>query len=91
MAPQKVFFHVAGFGDVDLVGELDWEPGADPVYPRRMDDGNKAAVVPSTPETVSLWAKGPEAWPVTVVPESGDCETVPRQAWWPPFLVSELV
>ena len=30
---------VAGFGDVELVGELDWEPAADPVYLRRLDDG----------------------------------------------------
>ena len=32
-------FNVAGFGDVELAGELDWEPGAGPVYLRRLDDG----------------------------------------------------
>jgi hypothetical protein len=32
-------FHVAGFGDVTLAGELDWEPGAGPVYLRRIADG----------------------------------------------------
>jgi hypothetical protein len=32
-------FHVAGLGDVELAGELDWEPGAGPVYLRRLDDG----------------------------------------------------
>ena len=29
----------AGFGDVALAGELDWEPGAGPVYLRRLADG----------------------------------------------------
>jgi hypothetical protein len=32
-------FTIAGFGDVVLAGELDWEPGAGPVYLRRLDDG----------------------------------------------------
>ena len=32
-------FHVAGFGDVALAGELDWEPDAGPVYLRRLGDG----------------------------------------------------
>ncbi len=32
-------FTIAGFGDVELAGELDWEPGAGPVYLRRLDDG----------------------------------------------------
>jgi hypothetical protein len=31
-------FDVAGFGDVELAGELDWESGAGPVYLRRLDD-----------------------------------------------------
>jgi hypothetical protein len=29
----------AGFGDVELAGELDWEPGAVTVYLRRLDEG----------------------------------------------------
>jgi len=32
-------FTVLGFGDVELAGEMDWEPGAGPVYLRRLDDG----------------------------------------------------
>jgi hypothetical protein len=32
-------FTILGFGDVRLAGELDWEPGAGPVYLRRLDDG----------------------------------------------------
>ncbi len=32
-------FTIVGFGDVELAGELDWEPGAGPVYLRRLDDG----------------------------------------------------
>jgi hypothetical protein len=28
-------FTLLGFGDVELAGELDWEPGAGPVYLRR--------------------------------------------------------
>ena len=36
---QEGVFHVAGFGDVTLAGELDWEPGAGPVYLRRIADG----------------------------------------------------
>ena len=36
---QEGVFHVAGFGDVALAGELDWEPGAGPVYLRRLADG----------------------------------------------------
>src|SRR6266568_5112225 len=36
---QEGVFHVAGFGDVELAGELDWEPGVGPVYLRRLDDG----------------------------------------------------
>ena len=32
-------FDIAGFGDVGLAGELDWEPGTGPVYLRRLDDG----------------------------------------------------
>lgn len=32
-------FAILGFGDVELAGELDWEPGAGPVYLRRLDDG----------------------------------------------------
>ena len=35
---QEGVFDVAGFGDVELAGELDWEPGAGWVYLRRMDD-----------------------------------------------------
>lgn len=29
---------MARFGDVELAGELDWEPGAGPVYLRRLDN-----------------------------------------------------
>jgi hypothetical protein len=36
---QEGVFHVAGFGDVALAGELDWEPGAGPVYLRRLAHG----------------------------------------------------
>ena len=32
-------FDVAGFGDVELAAELDWEPGAGPLYLRRLGDG----------------------------------------------------
>jgi hypothetical protein len=32
-------FTILGLGDVELAGELDWEPGAGPVYLRRLDDG----------------------------------------------------
>jgi hypothetical protein len=32
-------FTILGFGDVELAGELDWEPGTGPVYLRRLDDG----------------------------------------------------
>jgi hypothetical protein len=35
---QEGVFDVAGFGDVELAGELDWEPGAGPLYLRRLDD-----------------------------------------------------
>ena len=31
-------FDVAGVGDFELAAELDWEPGAGPVYLRRQDD-----------------------------------------------------
>jgi hypothetical protein len=31
-------FDVTGFGDVELAAELDWEPGAGPVYLRRLGD-----------------------------------------------------
>jgi hypothetical protein len=31
-------FDVAGFGDVELASELDWESGTGPVYLRRLDD-----------------------------------------------------
>jgi hypothetical protein len=31
-------FDVAGVGDFELAAELDWEPGAGPVYLRRLDD-----------------------------------------------------
>jgi hypothetical protein len=40
---QEDVFHVAGFGDVTLAGELDWEPGAGPVYLRRIADGPRRA------------------------------------------------
>lgn len=49
-------FDIAGFGDVELAGELDWEPGAGPVYLRRLDDGQvwRADIAitarPATPE-----------------------------------------
>ncbi len=36
---QEGVFRIAGFGDVELAGELDWEPGAGPVYLRRLGDG----------------------------------------------------
>lgn len=36
---QERIFTILGFGDVELAGELDWEPGAGPVYLRRLDDG----------------------------------------------------
>ena len=51
--------HVAGFGDVELAGELDREPGAGPVYLRRLDSGQlwRADITmtarPSTPEEAS--------------------------------------
>jgi len=32
-------FTLLGFGDVELAGELDWEPGDGPVYLRCLDDG----------------------------------------------------
>jgi hypothetical protein len=32
-------FTILGFGDVELAGELDWEPGDGPVYLRCLDDG----------------------------------------------------
>ncbi len=56
---QEGVFHVAGFGDVELAGELDWEPGAGPVYLRRLDDGQVWRVDitmtarPTTPEEAS--------------------------------------
>jgi FMN phosphatase YigB (HAD superfamily) len=31
-------FEIAGFGHVELAGELDWESGAGPMYLRRLDD-----------------------------------------------------
>lgn len=49
-------FDVAGVGDVELAAELDWEPGAGPVYLRRLDDGQvwRADITitarPATPE-----------------------------------------
>jgi hypothetical protein len=38
---QEGVFDVAGFGDVELAGELDWEPGAGPVYLRRRGPGRR--------------------------------------------------
>lgn len=53
---QEGVFDIAGFGDVELAGELDWEPGAGPVYLRRLD-GNQVwraditiTARPATPE-----------------------------------------
>lgn len=49
-------FDVAGVGDVELAAELDWEPGAGPVYLRRLDDNQvwRADIAitarPATPE-----------------------------------------
>jgi hypothetical protein len=31
-------FTIPGLGDVGLAGDLDWEPGADMVYLRRLND-----------------------------------------------------
>jgi hypothetical protein len=31
-------FTIPGFGDVELAGDLDWEPGADLVHLRRLND-----------------------------------------------------
>jgi hypothetical protein len=36
---EVIYFDVAGVGNVELAGELDWEPCAGPVYLRRLDDG----------------------------------------------------
>jgi hypothetical protein len=53
---QEGVFDVAGFGDVELAGDLDWESGAGPVYLRRLDDGQvwRADITitarPATPE-----------------------------------------
>ena len=53
---QEGVFDVAGFGDVEVAGELDWESGAGPVYLRRLDDGQvwRADITitarPATPE-----------------------------------------
>lgn len=52
-------FDVAGFGAVELAGELDWEPGAGLVYLRRLGDGQvwRADITitarPATPEESS--------------------------------------
>ena len=35
---QEGVFDIPGLGDVELAGELDWEPGAGPVYLRRLAD-----------------------------------------------------
>lgn len=53
---QEGVFDIAGFGDVELAGELDWEPGAGPVYLRKLDNGQvwRADITitarPATPE-----------------------------------------
>ena len=53
---QEGVLDVAGFGDVELAGELDWESGAGPVYLRRLDSGQvwRADIAitarPATPE-----------------------------------------
>jgi hypothetical protein len=36
---QEGMLHVAGFGDVELAGDLDWEPGGGTMYLRRRADG----------------------------------------------------
>jgi hypothetical protein len=36
---REGIFTILGFGDVELADEMDWEPGAGPVYLRRLDDG----------------------------------------------------
>jgi hypothetical protein len=59
---QEGIFEIAGFGDVELAGELDWEPGTGPVYLRRLDDGQvwRADITvtarPATPgQAASRW------------------------------------
>ena len=57
-------FDVAGFGDVELAAELDWEPGAGPVYLRRLDSGQvwRADIAitarPATPEEAKTSCQG---------------------------------
>jgi hypothetical protein len=56
---QEGVFSVAGLGDVELAGELDWEPGAGPVYRRCLADGQAwrvditMAARPAMPEEAS--------------------------------------
>jgi len=35
---QEGVFTFLGFGDMELAGELDWEPGAGTIFLRRLDD-----------------------------------------------------
>jgi photosystem II stability/assembly factor-like uncharacterized protein len=52
-------FTMLGFGDVELAGELDWEPGEGTLYLRRLDDGQawRAGITmtarPATPQEAS--------------------------------------
>jgi hypothetical protein len=65
-------FEIAGFGDVELAGELDWEPGAGPVYLRRLGDSQvrRADIAitarPAAPEeakTALLFSRRPSGVP----------------------------
>ena len=53
---QAGVFEIAGFGHVELAGELDWESGTGPVYLRRLDSNQvwRADITitarPATPE-----------------------------------------
>ena len=53
---QEGVLDIPGFGDVELAGDLDWEPGAGPVYLRRPGDSQvwRAHIAitarPATPE-----------------------------------------
>ena len=56
-------FTILGFGDVELAGELDWEPGAGPVYLRRLGDGQvwRADITvtarPAAPGEAGTWQR----------------------------------
>ena len=68
-------FTIPGFGDVELAGDLDWEPGAGLVYLRRLYDSQvrRAGITVTARPRPGEAGAVPVSWRAVHLPSAGPC------------------